>query len=466
MLKLSSLFAALLVTLLPSLGFASEAAHASGEILDLTHTGIGITAIAIFVLAYILVMTEELTHMRKSKPVIVAAGLIWAIIGYTYTQMGQSHLAETAVRHNLLEYTELMLFLLAAMTYINSLEERQVFDALRSWLVRKQFSLRALFWMTGILAFFISPIADNLTTALIMCSVVMAVGGNNTKFISLACINIVVAANAGGAFSPFGDITTLMVWQKGIVTFTQFFALFIPSVVNYLVPAAIMHFFIAKEMPEGSAEVVTMLPGAKRIIVLFLMTIAMAVSFHSILGLPPVLGMMTGLGFLQLFGYYLKISGERDVRRQGVIGDVVAFDVFKKVARAEWDTLLFFYGVVLAVGGLGFLGYLAMASDLMYNQLGATNANILVGILSAIVDNIPVMFAVLSMNPEMGLEQWLLVTLTAGVGGSLLSIGSAAGVALMGKAKGIYTFGSHLKWMPVIALGYAASIIVHIWLNF
>jgi Na+/H+ antiporter NhaD/arsenite permease-like protein len=142
-----------------------------------------------------------------------------------------------------------------------------------------------------------------------------------------------------------------------------------------------------------------------------------------------------------------------------------AFDVFRKVAGAEWDTLLFFFGVIVSVGGLGFMGYLAMTSEMMYATLGATYANILVGLLSAVVDNIPVMFAVLTMNPEMSLDQWLLVTLTAGVGGSLLSVGSAAGVALMGQSKGLYTFGSHLKWMPVIALGYAASIVTHMWMS-
>ncbi|MCP4429786.1 MAG: sodium:proton antiporter, partial [Gammaproteobacteria bacterium] len=145
--------------------------------------------------------------------------------------------------------------------------------------------------------------------------------------------------------------------------------------------------------------------------------------------------------------------------------DVVPFDVFRSVARAEWDTLLFFYGVVMCVGGLGFIGYLALASDVMYSQWGATYANISVGILSAIVDNIPVMFAVLTMLPDMSQGQWLLVTLTAGVGGSMLSIGSAAGVALMGQARGMYTFFGHLKWTPVIALGYFASILVHFWLN-
>src|SRR5262245_30238624 len=132
----------------------------------------------------------------------------------------------------------------------------------------------------------------------------------------------------------------------------------------------------------------------------------------------------------------------------------------------KWsDTLLFFYGVLMAVGGLGALGYLAVTSQVLYGALGPTVANILVGLLSAVIDNVPVMFAVLQMSPEMSHGQWLLVTLTAGVGGSLLSIGSAAGVALMGQARGIYTFGAHLRWTWAIALGYAASIATHLWIN-
>ena len=435
----------------------------------------GFAAIAVFLVAYLLVMAEEYTHLRKSKPVIIAAGIIWAMIGVVYMNHGMSEMAEHAVRHNLLEYAELMLFLLVAMTYINAMEERGVFDALRTWLIKKGFSFRTLFWLTGFLAFLISPVADNLTTALLMCAVVLAVGGDNTRFVAISCINIVVGANAGGAFSPFGDITTLMVWQKGMVDFWGFFALFVPALVNFVVPAAIMHFSIPKENPVANTEHVSMRRGATRIIILFLLTIVTAVSFHNFLGLPPVIGMLTGLGYLQVFGYFLKKTARKDQPpthqpnhrdTNGTIGDVVAFDVFSKIARAEWDTLLFFYGVVLCVGGLGFLGYLGLASDLMYNQWGATPANITVGILSAIVDNIPVMFAVLTMQPDMNTAQWLLVTLTAGVGGSLLSIGSAAGVALMGQARGQYTFFSHLRWTPAIALGYVASILVHMWINF
>jgi len=456
--------------LLADLAYASDAA--SAHTLDLTTHSVGYMSLIVFIIAYLFVTAEEFTHLRKSKPVILAAGIIWAMVAYVATQHGMGHDAEQAARHNLLEYAELMLFLLVAMTYINAMEERRVFDALRSWLVRKKFSLRSLFWLTGILAFFISPIADNLTTALLMCAVVMAVGGENTRFVSIACINIVVAANAGGAYSPFGDITTLMVWQKGLVEFATFFVLFIPSLVNFVLPALIMQFAIPNEKPSVCDEMVTMRPGAKSIIGLFLLTIMTAVSFHNFIGLPPVMGMLTGLAYLQIFGYFLKMKARHQATRLteekehvGQLGDIVPFDVFNKIARAEWDTLLFFYGVVMCVGGLGYIGYLAHASEIMYADWGATNANIGVGVLSAIVDNIPVMFAVLTMNPDMPLGQWLLVTLTAGVGGSLLSIGSAAGVALMGQAHGKYTFFSHLRWTPVIAVGYAASVAVHMWIN-
>ncbi len=454
---------------LPGVALASG----GGASLDLTANWVGYTCNGIFIVAYALVMLEEVTHMRKSKPVLFAAGLIWVIIGWIYASHGMPHAAEVAVRHNILEYAELFLFLLVAMTYINAMDERQVFETLRVKLVSAGFSFRQLFWITGVLSFFISPIADNLTTALLMCAVVMALGKDNVKFVSIACINIVVAANAGGAFSPFGDITTLMVWQKGIVDFWTFFNLFIPSVVNWVVPAFIMSFAVPQLCPTSSEEKVVMRRGAVVVMILFLATICTAVSFHNFLHLPPMMGMMMGLSYLKLFGYYLKKThkreGERLQRRRGEqgeeIGDVLAFDVFKKVARAEWDTLFFFYGVILCVGGLGFIGYLAMVSELMYTGWGATPANVMVGILSAIVDNIPVMFAVLSMEPEMSQGQWLLATLTAGVGGSMLSIGSAAGVALMGQARGMYTFGGHLKWMPVIALGYAASIYAHFLVN-
>jgi Na+/H+ antiporter NhaD/arsenite permease-like protein len=358
------------------------------------------------------------------------------------------------------------------------MDERGVFNALRSWLVTRGCSLRAIFWLTGIIAFFLSAIADNLTTALLMATVVLAVGRDNDKFVTLSCINIVVAANSGGAFSPFGDITTLMVWQKGLVEFGQFLVLFFPALISWFVPAFLMNFFVPNNHPKPIQETIRLRHGTWVVVALFMLTIMMAVSFHQFLHMPPVIGMMTGLGFLKIFGYYLKrrpytlsanrlsertSTPERAIKRASDEG--WNYNIYRSVEQAEWDTLLFFYGVILCVGGLSTLGYLARIAQFMYVDLGPTTANILVGMLSAIVDNIPVMFAVLTMEPDMGLDQWLLVTLTAGIGGSLLSIGSAAGVAVMGRARGTYTFFSHLKWTWAIALGYAAGIWLHLLLN-
>nr|AED87508.1 NhaD [bacterium enrichment culture clone K1] len=466
-----------LTLLLACLAVSPSALAVTGD-LDLTGSAVGFITVAIFILAYVLVMLEEKLHMRKSKPVLVAAGLIWGLIGWVYVSNGMPDAAEHAFRATLLEFSELMLFLLVAMTYINAMDERKVFDALRGWMLERGFSYRSLFWLTGCLAFLISPVADNLTTALLMCAVVTKVAEGDHRFINLCCVNIVVAANAGGAFSPFGDITTLMVWQAGLVQFYEFFELLGPSLVNFLVPAVVMSFFVKKHRPKSQGEHIEMKRGARRIVLLFLLTVATAVASHTLLHLPPVLGMMTGLGYLQFFGYYLRRSLPRSLERKRNhylqrgdrqalerLGSVVPFDVFNRIARAEWDTLLFFYGVVMCVGGLGFMGYLAVLSEVLYTQWDATWANVALGLISAVVDNIPVMFAVLTMEPEMSHGHWLLITLTAGVGGSLLSVGSAAGVALMGQARGSYTFMGHLKWSPVILLGYVASILVHLWLN-
>jgi len=438
--------------------------------MELLNHPISIVSLLIFVIAYGFVVTEEVTHLRKSKPVLFAAGVIWAMIAWVGAKYDFSHSVEDAIMNAFSEFSQLMLFLLVAMTFINSMTERNVFEKVRSRLLAQDYSYKKLFWITGFMAFFLSPIADNLTTALTMCAVVMAVGGDNKKFVSISCVNIVIAANAGGAFSPFGDITTLMVWQAGVVEFTQFFSLFLPSLVNYIVPACIMSLFI-----DGSSENVKNTPvrlkrGATTIIILFLVTIFFAVSFEQFLHIPPVFGMMTGLSLLQLFGYYLKrtyLSGPKKISREGTDQP---FGVFKQIAQAEWDTLLFFYGVIMCVSGLSYLGYLALLSNALYYGISTnpvisfTIANFLMGILSALIDNIPVMFSVLQMHTQesMVLSQWLLITLTTGVGGSLLSIGSAPGVALMGQARGMYTFYSHLRWTPVIFLGYILSIIVHL----
>ena len=441
------------------------------EMPDLTRSTPGLVALAVFGIAYAFVIAEEFTHLRKSKPVVLAAGILWLLAAMAWQAAGL-HGADELLRHNLVEYGGLLLFLLAAMTFVNTLEERGVFAALRSYLVERRFSFRAMFWLTGAITFVLSPILDNLTTALVMGAVVLAAARGIPRFITPACINIVVAANAGGAFSPFGDITTLMVWQKGLVGFFEFFSLFIPSVVNWLIPAFFMSFAVPAGQPPLDERRARLKPGAVAVIVIFALTIAATVAFHQFADLPPFLGMMTGLGALQIYGYVIRRRELRETAARPPVSPppgfkhaTKPFDIFISVKRVEWDTLLFFYGVVLCVGALGAFGFLVLLSQASYASLGDTWSNVAVGIASALIDNIPIMFAVLTMAPDMSQGQWLLVTLTAGVGGSLLSIGSAAGVALMGQARGIYTFFAHLKWSWAIALGYAASIYVHFLVN-
>jgi Na+/H+ antiporter NhaD/arsenite permease-like protein len=180
--------------------------------------------------------------------------------------------------------------------------------------------------------------------------------------------------------------------------------------------------------------------------------------------MPAVYGMLTGLALLNLLASRIDHRQRRYALAQGIDGDQ-GYSIFRIIANAEWDTLLFFYGVFACVGGLAALGYLELASHELYGNLGATVANAAMGVLSAVVDNIPIMFAVIKMNPPMDGGQWLLITLTAGVGGSLLSVGSAAGVALMGASRGQYTFMSHLRWSWAIGIGYVASIALHLWMT-
>ncbi len=473
----SALAGAAVVAFGPVAASAMEAAGGAGAVSPSLLSSWHVWAmLAVFGLAYLLVFGEEKLHLRKSKPVMVAAGAIWILVALAYRQAGRIDEAGEHLRHVLLEYAELFLFLLSAMSFVNAMVERQVFEALRSKLSAARLSARGVFWITGAFAFVLSPIADNLTTALVMGAVVISALGQHKKLVAAALVNVVVAANAGGAFSPFGDITTLMIWQKGVVPFGQFFALFVPSLVNWLVPAVIMSFAFSGQKAAAPGAAVAVRAGGYIVAMLFLATIATTVYLHQALHLPSFLGMMLGLGVLKVFGYFLNRAEERAFARAEVEPkDALSsdatwalrrpFDIFGILEKVEWDTLLFFYGVMLCVGGLGAVGALGEMSSFLYGGYGPTVANIVIGALSSIVDNIPLVFAVLTMNPPMDTGQWLLVTLTAGVGGSLLSVGSAAGVALMGLGKNAYTFMAHLKWIGAIALGYAASILVHLVLN-
>lgn len=411
----------------------------------------------VFVISLVAVLFEERTHLRRSKPVLLGAGLIWVAIALMAPGFGVAQAdMRTAVFHGLDEYASLVLFILTAMAYVAALQERQVFAALRSRLVRADLNMRELFWTTGFIAFLLAPVAGSMPTALVMGAIVMAVGANDPKFVTLSCINIVSAANAGGVFSPFGDVTTLMLWQAGKLELLDFFRLAAPALVCFIVPAVAMGAFVKEHKPLALGEVITIKRGGKVMIALGILTLLMTIGFEQFLGLPPFVGMMMGLSFLMVASYVVRHTGDVADRH---------FSVIDLITPAEWDTLLFFLGVIISVGGMAYVGYDALASHLLYDGAGAVTTHIAMGLGAALFDGVPVMLSVLTINPDLSSFQWLLITLTAGVGGSLLSIGSAAGIALMGIGRGQYSFMKHLQWTPILALGYIAAIAIHFLVN-
>ncbi|MCD6191167.1 MAG: sodium:proton antiporter NhaD [Sulfurimonas sp.] len=431
--------------------FATTAAHAAGHAVDLATEPFGWLLLTIFVVGYYFIAAEEKYHINKAKPALFTGTFMFVLLGAYYAINDLNFGAfDTEIAHLILEIAEIFFFLFVAMTFIEALIERNVFDALKEKLVDAGYGYRKLFWITGLLAFFISPVADNLTTALILSTVLITIEKENKAFLVPAAINIVVAANAGGAWSPFGDITTLMAWSAGKGAFIDFIYLFPSAIIGW----AITGFLLSRFVPEGApariegAEKVVIHKGGKVIIGLGVFTISIAVLGKQIMHLPPMWGMLFGLSVLQLYAYTLKKYHDHDIQ------------IYKSVAKIENDTLLFFFGILAAVGALHFAGFLGHAAHL-YTMFDPTYVNIGVGFLSAIVDNVPVMSAVLKAAPDIAHSQWMLVTLTAGVGGSLISFGSAAGVGVMGKLHGIYTFGTHMKFAWTILVGYIVS--VSIW---
>ncbi len=444
-----------MLKILSFLGLTSALAYASsgvggGHAVDLATEPFGWLLLLIFVVGYYFIAAEEKYHINKAKPALFTGTFMFMLLGGYYAVNGLDFRAfDTEIAHLILEIAEIFFFLFVAMTFIEALIERNVFDALKEKLLKAGYNYKQLFWVTGFIAFFLSPVADNLTTALILSTVLITIERKNKAFLVPAAINIVVAANAGGAWSPFGDITTLMAWSAGKGVFIDFLFLFPASILGWAATAFLLSRFVPEGTPEKveGAQPVHIHPGGKVIIFLGVFTIACAVLGKQLMHLPPMWGMLFGLSLLQLYAYTLKKYHDHDI------------EIYKSVSKIENDTLLFFFGILAAVGALHFAGFLGHAAKL-YEIFDPTYVNIGVGFLSAIIDNVPVMSAVLKASPDLPLAQWMLVTLTAGVGGSLISFGSAAGVGVMGKLKGIYTFSSHMRFSWAILAGYIVSISV------
>lgn len=440
------LFLFLFLLVLPSFGAAELSPN-------LSMTWVGILCLIVFVIGYYFIAAEEVYHVDKAKPAIFIGTFMFILVGiYMAINKMDMHPLNHEINHLIIEISGIVFFLTVAMTYIEALIDRDVFNTLKYKLVSNGYSYKKLFWLTGVIAFFLSPIADNLTTALILSTVLLTIDKENKPFLVAGAVNIVVAANAGGAWSPFGDITTLMVWAAGKAPFVEFLSLFPASLIGWIVTA----YFLSWSVPKGSPHFdgknepkVTIKKGGKVIIYLGILTIVCAVLSHQFFHLPAMWGMMFGLSLLGIYTYIFKKQYKNEK----------PISLFHFVSKIEHNTLFFFFGILGAVGALHYIGFLEYLIKL-YDVFGLTSVNIAVGFVSAIVDNVPVMSAVLKSNPAMDLSQWLLVTLTAGIGGSMISFGSAAGVGVMGKLKGVYTFGAHMAQAWKVVVGYVVSLVV------
>lgn len=421
--------------------------------IDLSTHPFGWLLLFIFIIGYYFIAMEEKYHIDKAKPALFIGTLMYIMIGGFYAFYGLNFIPfKNEITHLVFEIAQIFFFLYVAMTFVEALIERGVFNALKGKLIAKGYNYRELFWITGFLSFFLSPIADNLTTALILSTVLITIEKKNKAFLIPSAINVVVASNAGGAWSPFGDITTLMAWtaQKG--EFSDFLYLFPASFLGWIVTAYLLSRYIPDSGPSNEsamkdAEKIEILKGGRVVIAIGMATIAISVIAKQVMQLPPMWGMLFGLSVLQLYMYSLKRYHKQDV------------NIFKSISKIENNTLLFFFGILAAVGALYFAGFLGYVTEL-YDKVNPTYINIGVGFVSALIDNVPVMSAILKSDPAIDYSQWMLLTLTVGIGGSLISFGSAAGVGVMGRMHGIYTFVSHMKLSWTVLIGYAVSIAV------
>jgi Na+/H+ antiporter NhaD/arsenite permease-like protein len=424
--------------------------NSAEKVLNLVHEPFGWLLLAIFIVGYYFIASEERYNVNKAEPALFIGTFMFMLLGsyYVFNHMNLKPFHDE-VLVLILDIAEIFFFLFVAMTYIEALIERGAFDALKYRLLQARYSYKKLFWVTGVLAFFISPVADNLTTALILSTVLFTLERENKAFLVPSAVSIVVAANAGGAWSPFGDITTLMAWSAGKGDFVDFLFLFPAAFVGWVVTALLLVRFVPKGVPQvpQDSQPVKMQTGGGVIITLGVLTIVFAIVGKQLMHIPPMWGMLFGLSLLQLYAVRLKKFRNSDIL------------LYSSIAKIELDTLLFFFGILAAVGALHFAGFLDYAVKL-YSHFEPTTINIGVGFLSAIVDNVPVMSAVLKADPNIDMQQWMLVTMAAGIGGSLISFGSAAGVGVMGKLRGIYTFSSHMKFAWTVLVGYIVSIAI------
>ena len=400
------------------------------------------TLIAFALLALLAIVFEEVIHVNKAKSTLFLGTLSWILI-FLFPEQGVTpEQLREMLNENLLDIAGLWLFLMSAMTFVAFLNHQGLIETLIYRLLPSQISERKLIFLVGIFSFVFSSLCDNITATLVSIALVLSLGLERRKTLRLSVL-VVFAVNSGGVSLITGDVTTLMVFLAGKVQISDLLLLSLPAFFSTMLLAAML------SRPLVGEVIITPTPRkddrvGKVIAVIFLATIISTIILNIVAGIPPVLTFLFGLSTMFLLGRFLY---EEDTRE----------NLLDYVRRIEFDTLMFFLGILLLVGMLKEIGTLDSLVGI-YQLLPVTIANFAMGVFSAFVDNVPLTAALLKSGVEMSKAEWLSLTYSVGVGGSLLAIGSAAGIVAMSKVD-ILNFGSYARYVIYLSIAFLAGYI-------
>jgi Na+/H+ antiporter NhaD/arsenite permease-like protein len=410
-----------------------------------------IIVLIIFLIGLALISAEQRTGINKSAVALIAAGFTWTAIAFFNGNEIIPHLTEIGA-----EIIEVVLFLLSAMALVEVIAHYQFFDMVKNRIASRNLSTKKQLWFISLLSFAFSAVIDNLTTTIIFTQLaVLFFRGRN---LLIAAALIVVAANAGGAFSPIGDITTTMLWLQGKFTSSQIMMFgFLPSLAMYLI-AALLLIPKVKEGEKPSSEIsdIKLLASEKVIVTIAFSSFALPFVFNAI-GLKPYLGILVGLGITWAAVDIFK-------KRLPNHGSHFTASIENILSKTDISSLMFFAGILLSVAALDYTKILEAISQAIFtanpDSVRLIGGSTLLGLSSALIDNVPLTAAALDILKTADPQIWVLLALAVGNGGSALVIGSAAGIVAMGITKEL-TFVSYLKTatLPII-IAYTCAIIV------
>ncbi len=393
------------------------------------------------IISFIMIITEDLIHINKAKTTLFFGTLCWILAFIFPINSNDSIQTNHQLNENLLEIATLWLFLMSAMTFVAYLNSKGFISALVQRILPKSISERGLMFVIAIFAFVFSSFADNVTATLVAIAVVMNLQLEVKKRLKYATL-IVFSVNSGGVSLITGDVTTLMIFLENKVTISNLLILILPSFLGVLTLASLLSFGLSGNVQLSQTRLKIEKPDII-IAIIFMLTISGTLLLNVFFQIPPVLSFLFGLSVMFLVANMLPKKKNEDVLHY--------------IREVEYDALLFFLGVLLLVGILKEIGVLSGFTEL-YEFLPAIQVNYIVGFMSSVIDNVPLTAALLKADVEMKVTEWLMLTYATGVGGSILVIGSAAGIIAMSKIKEL-SFISYLRNIGYLTIAYTVGYI-------